>query len=72
MPVLALVELLLYNRFSLANSLVEPIVVSDWLDIVGSLHPLGHIEFLGFLDISLMVSCVNEEELLEAIAAVQL
>ena len=40
---------------------MEPGIVSDSLDIVGNLHPLGQMEFLGFLDISLNVSCVNEE-----------
>ena len=51
---------------------MEPISLAGWLDIVGNLHPLGQIEFCGFLEISLMVSCVNEEESLDAIAAVQL
>ena len=36
------------------------------------LHPLGHIEFCGFLVISLNVFCFKSDELLEAIAAVQL
>lgn len=71
-PVSVLVVPALYNWLSLANSLVEPIVLAPWLDIVGNRQPLGQIEFFGLLVTLLNVFPVNEEELFDAIAAVQL
>lgn len=59
--------MLSYKEFNLSK-----LLVSDWLDIVGNFHPFGQIEFLGLLVVLLYVLAVSEEELLEAIAVVQL
>ena len=59
------VNLLLYIVLRIVNSFRV-------LDIIGNLHPLGQIEFLGLFSALLKLSFISDVELLLAIAAGQL